>query len=138
MEESMPLQSLNNEQLCLSSNGIAYSEEVDPSQIFLSQSQLEIVERFNNVINNITLNTDANKTEYSDNSIPAIDCKYYTLDEFKSQRYNSNKQSKDHYENKVLKPVLCHPCQYHLANVNFYFIFHLFFSVCLFLLLFYF
>ena len=36
---------------------------------------------------------------------------------------------KDHYENKVVKPVLCHPCQYHLVNVNFYFIFHLFFSV---------
>ena len=45
---------------------------------------------------------------------------------------------KDHYENKVVKPVLCHPCQYHLVNVNVYFIFHLFFSVCLFLLLFHF
>ena len=41
-------------------------------------------------------------------------------------------------ENKVVKPVLCHPCQYHLVNVNVYFIFHLFFSVCLFLLLFHF
>ena len=40
---------------------------------------------------------------------------------------------KDHYENKVAKPVLCHPCQYHLVHVNVYFIFHLFFSVCLFL-----
>ena len=38
---------------------------------------------------------------------------------------------KDHYENKVVKPVLCHPCQYHLVNVNFYFIFYLFFSVCM-------
>ena len=45
---------------------------------------------------------------------------------------------KDHYENKVVKPVLCHPCQYHLVNVNVYFIFQLFFSVCLFLLLFHF
>ena len=45
---------------------------------------------------------------------------------------------KDHYENKVVKLVLCHPCQCHLVNVNVYFIFHLFFSVCLFLLLFHF
>ena len=45
---------------------------------------------------------------------------------------------KDHYENKVVKHVLCHPCQYHLVNVNVYFIFHLFFSICLFLLLFHF
>ena len=29
---------------------------------------------------------------------------------------------KDHYENKVVKRVLCHPCQYHLVNVNVYFI----------------
>ena len=86
----MPLQSLNNGQLNLTSNGIAYSEEVHPNQIFLSQSQLETLERFN-VINNITLNTDENKTDASDNSIPAIDCKYYTLDEFKSQKYNPNK-----------------------------------------------
>ena len=39
---------------------------------------------------------------------------------------------KDHYENKVIKPVLCHPCQYHLVNVNVYFIFHLFFC-CMFI-----
>ena len=78
MEESMPLQSLNNDQVNLTAKGIAYSEEVDPSQIFLSQSQLEILQRFNNIINNITLES----TVEDNDNIPAIDCKYYTLEEF--------------------------------------------------------
>ena len=36
---------------------------------------------------------------------------------------------KDHYENKVVKPVLCHPCQYHCSYCSHLSIFYQFFVV---------
>ena len=92
MADSLPLLTLNDNQFELTANGIDYSDEIDPRQIFLSQSQLETLDRFNNAINNITFNLDEDKTETeSENSVPSIDCKYYTIDDSKSQKFNSNK-----------------------------------------------
>ena len=78
MADSLPLLTLNDNQFELTANGIDYSNEIDPIQIFLSQSLLETIDRFNNAIYNITFNLDEDKTETeSENSVPSIDCKYY-------------------------------------------------------------
>ena len=92
MADSLPLLSLNDNQFDLTAKGIEYTEDIDHNHIFLSQSQLETLDRFNKAINNITFNLDENKTEIENkNTVPPIDCKYYTIDDFNSLKTNSNK-----------------------------------------------
>ena len=59
---------------------------------YFSQPQLEVLDRFNAAINNITfdLNEENNIIE-NENIIPPANCKYYTIDEFHTQTFNSDK-----------------------------------------------
>ena len=51
MADSIPRLTLVDKQFELTANGIDYTEETDLSHIFLSQPQLEMLDRFNAAIN---------------------------------------------------------------------------------------
>ena len=61
-------------------------EELDVNEIFLNDSQIEIIRQINKAINNGFDNYD--KVETDDNNIPIIDCKYYTTGNFNQQNFN--------------------------------------------------
>ena len=92
MADSIPFLTLDDKQFEFTAKGIDYTEEIDLSSIFISQPQLEMLDRFNAAINNITfdLNEENNIIE-SENIIPHANCKYYTIDEFHTQKFNSDK-----------------------------------------------
>ena len=73
-----PLLTLDDKQFELTANGIS---QTDLNHIFLSQTQLEMLGRFNAPINNITF--DLNE-ENNGISIPPANCKYYTIEEVQS------------------------------------------------------
>jgi hypothetical protein len=83
---------LDNNQVTLTANGVNFPEDKDPTQMFLSDSQQEILNKFNNAIIEITNNMNSEKDDPDDNIHP-VDCKYYTIDQFKSLKINPNKHS---------------------------------------------
>ena len=89
--ESFPLSNLDNNQVTMTANGVNYPDDQDP-QMFLSESQQEILNKFNNAINKITNNMNSEKDDPDDNIQP-VDCKYYTLDNFKALKIKANKHS---------------------------------------------
>ena len=51
-----------------------------------------MLDRFNAAINNITFDlNDENDDIVIENSIQPVNCNYYTIEEFKSQKFNSDK-----------------------------------------------
>ena len=92
MADYVPFLTLDDKQFELTAKGIDYTEEIDLSSIFISQPQLEMLDRFNAAINNITfdLNEENNIIE-NENIIPPANCKYYTIDKFHTQKFNSDK-----------------------------------------------
>ena len=71
----MPRLKLDDNQLQLTVDGIDYEDHINVSNMFLSQSQLEIFDKFNKVMSNIALS----------DTTPVINCKYYSISEFKKQ-----------------------------------------------------
>ena len=91
IKDSMPLSNLDNNQVTMTSNGVNYPEDQDP-QMFLSESQQDILNKFNNAIIEITNNMNSEKEDLDDNIQP-VDCKYYTLDRFKTLKLKADKHS---------------------------------------------
>ena len=90
LHESLPFLNLDNNQFKLNSNAINYPEDTDTSQIHLSESQQLMLTKFNNAIDEITNNLYNEKDDPADNIQP-VDCKYYTLDNFKNLKIKANK-----------------------------------------------
>ena len=92
MTDSLPFLCLSDKKFELTANGIEYSEEIDRGQRFLSQSQQEMLDRFNDAIANITfnLNNDKQDTEI-ETSVPSTSCKYFTINELNPQKIDPNK-----------------------------------------------
>ena len=90
IKDSMPLSNLDNNQVTMT-YAINYPEDQDP-QMFLSESQHDILNKFNNAIIEITNNMNSEKEDLDDNIQP-VDCKYYTLDQFKTLKLKADKHS---------------------------------------------
>ena len=87
-QENLPFLNINDKQHELTMDGINYPEESDVNNLFLNQSQLNIINKINNLTNQYSDNNDAD----FDDAIPLIDCQYYSTDSFKSMKFNSSKE----------------------------------------------
>ena len=86
-QENIPFLKLNDKQHGLTMDGINYPEEIDVNNLFLNQSQLSIVNKINNL-----MNQNSNNVLDYDDDVPFIDCKYYSADSFKRMKFNSSKE----------------------------------------------
>ena len=96
--ETLPTLDLDDNELNLAMKTINIPWELDVNEIFLNDSQIEIIKQINKAINNgfdnsDKVETDDNNipiidcTDKGDNNIPIIDCKYYTTDKFSQQKF---------------------------------------------------
>ena len=77
LAETLPLQDLDNNQFELTSQGIDIPEEVNVNDILLSTTQKYMINKINAAIGRgFDLSDEINETN-------PIDCKYYTIDQFK-------------------------------------------------------
>ena len=88
LADTLPLLSLNNKQFDLTSKGIDYPEDIDIEDIFLSHTQLDMVNKINAAIaDGFDIDNDRSDPK-SENEIHPIDCKYYTIDKLNEQKFN--------------------------------------------------
>ena len=87
--ESLPFLQLDNNKFKLTADAINYPDDSDPKQMFLSESQQEILNKFNSAIDEISNNLQNEKDDPADNILPC-DCKYYTVDDFNSRKATRN------------------------------------------------
>ena len=92
LEQNLPLQQLDDYKFRLTVDGINYPDETDPTQMLLSESQLEMLNKFNKAIDDITSDLNSDKDDDSD-EIKPVDCKYYTTDELKGLKIKTDKHS---------------------------------------------
>ena len=64
---------------------------INNSSIPKSQSQQEMLDRFNDAIANITFNLNNDKQDTEITSVPSTNCKYFTINELNSQKIDPNK-----------------------------------------------
>ena len=78
----MPFLNLDNNQFNLTTKGIDYPDEVNIDEIFLSTTQLNMMQKINKAIDN-SFNFNDDKVDLdTENKINPIDCKYYTINQF--------------------------------------------------------
>ena len=86
LTETLPLQSVNNTQLHLTTKGIDFPDEVNVDDIYLSATQLNMINNINQAIGSgFGLLEDSNDTD-TENEINPIDCKCYTTDQFNEKK----------------------------------------------------
>ena len=86
--ENLPFLDLNNKQYDLTMDGINYPEETDLDRLFLNESQMRIINKINNLINQANNSTDFD----DDDDVPFVDCQYYSTESFKAKKFNSGKE----------------------------------------------
>ena len=89
LRESLPTLNLDDNQLNLTMNGVDYPEEVNVNEIFLSESQIGILNKINEAIKSFDYSNDETENE---NEVPPIDSKYYNIKDFNAQNFNPLKQ----------------------------------------------
>ena len=73
-------------------NNINIPDVIDKDKLFMTDSQLEIIEKINMVIKSFNSNKlNENDENEIEDCIPFIDCKYYSTDEFNKQNFDSKK-----------------------------------------------
>ena len=90
LSDSLPLQTLNNNQFDLTSKGIDYPEELNVEDIHLSFTQLDLVRKINNSISKGFINISDDDSD-DDDDVQPIDCKYYSIEELNGKKHNSIK-----------------------------------------------
>ena len=91
LANSLPLLKLDNNQFDLTTQGIDFPDEVNIDELFLSTSQLSMIKRVNEAIDN-GLDLDDESAEIDpENELHPIDCKYYNIEQFNGKRFNSIK-----------------------------------------------
>ena len=90
LTETLPFQSLNNTQLHLTTKGIDFPDEVNVDGIYLSASQLNIINNINRAIDSGFGLLEVSKDTDTENEINLIDCKYYTTDQFNEKKLKLN------------------------------------------------
>ena len=91
--EIFPFSSLNDNQFYMTANkGILNSENVQ-LDLTLTEYQKEVCNNLNTLINNnaFDLDTENDTEDVNEEILPAINCEYYTIDEFTSAKFNSAK-----------------------------------------------
>ena len=88
LAESLPFLDLNNKQVDLTAQGIDIPDEVNIDEIFLNETQLNMIRKINKAIDGFDLSDD--RTDIEEERHP-IDCKYYSTDQFNEQKFNSIK-----------------------------------------------
>ena len=91
LAETLPLQDLDNNQFDLTSKGIDIPEEINVDDIFLSTTQKYMINKINAAIGRDFDLTDDITDLDPENATNPIDCKYYTIDQFKEQKLNPTK-----------------------------------------------
>ena len=87
LRDALPTLDLTPLELKLTMDGLDLPTNVTAEDIFLDDSQLEIIDKINKAIHDGLLTDNDN----DDDDISPIDCKYYTLDSFCKQKFNSKK-----------------------------------------------
>ena len=88
LKETLPTLNLTPMELKLTMDGTDLLDDVSAEDIFLDDSQLALIEKINRTITDgITHNNDSD----DDSHISPVDCKYYTIDTFAKQKFNSKK-----------------------------------------------
>ena len=91
LANSLPLLKLDNNQFDLTTQGIDFPDEVNIDELFLSTSQLSMIKKVNEAIDN-GLDLDDESAEIDpENELHPIDCKYYNIEQFNGKRFNSIK-----------------------------------------------
>ena len=89
LRETLPALGLDDAEFNLTMNGIDFPDEINVNEIYLSDSQKEIINKINEaIINGIN---GSNEEIDDENDIPPIDCKYYTTNQFNAQNFESQK-----------------------------------------------
>ena len=77
----------------LTTKGIDYPNEVNIDNIFLSTTQLNMMQKINKAIE-YSFNFNDDKVDLdTETEINPIDCKYYTINQFNDKHLNSTKHS---------------------------------------------
>lgn len=93
LRDTLPTLDLNNNEFLLTMKGINYSSEEpkDLNDILLTDRQLELTNKINAAIA-AGSNYDTDDDDGLDNeNMDMVDCKYYTIDSFNDQKFNTNK-----------------------------------------------
>ena len=87
------MHTLDDKQFDLTAQAIKYPEEHDPSKIFLSGPQQEMLNKFNTIIEDITFNLDGKEEcdDSEDYDVQPVDCKYYTIEEFQNLKIKNDR-----------------------------------------------
>ena len=125
LEQNLPLQQLDDYKFRLTVDGINYPDETDPTQMLRSESQLEMLNKFNKAIDDITSDLNSDKDDDSD-EIKPVDCKYYTTDELKGLKIKTDKHSSILYMNITSIQSHIEELRIILKNLN-----HTFDCVCI-------
>ena len=107
LRETLPALNLNDIEFNLTMEGIDYPEETNINDIFLNETQIEIVNTINKVINNgFDCHNDITENE---SEVPSIDCKYYTTNEFIAQKF-------DPIKNVSILHLNIHSVEFHIEE----------------------
>ena len=84
-----PFFNLNEKQHSLILKGINYPEETEVANFYLTESQKHIINKINNLVSQFCNDNDESD---SDDNVPFIDCQYFSVDSFKSKKFDSSKE----------------------------------------------
>ena len=93
IKENMHFSDLNDNEFYVSVKmGTLHNSEI-AAEFVPSDFQKKVLEQLNTAINNNAFDLDADETDDYENEdiIPALNCNYYTLDEFLATKFNSSK-----------------------------------------------
>ena len=91
LKNNMPFSSLNDNEFYIAvTKGVLNSKNSEPS-FTPSDYQKRIIEQFNWTINNNAFDLDAGSEENEEEIIPALNCNYYSIEEFSSAKFSSSK-----------------------------------------------
>ena len=86
LSDNLPFLKLNDKQFHLIRQGINYPDEADIDLLDLSHTQMQILQQIN-----AALERGIGESSNDDDSEPPIDCKYYSIDQFNSKKFNDTK-----------------------------------------------
>ena len=91
LKDSLPFSDLSEKQFELTMQGINYPHETDLDALNLSKTQMLMVNKLNKMVNDFINDTNSDEDEYEDN-ISIVDCKYFSIEEFKKRKFNPCKE----------------------------------------------
>ena len=91
LADSIPFSKLNNNEFGVSvKKGIINSDDIDTNFV-PSDFQKHVFDQLNRDINNNAFDLDTDDNSSGEDIVPAINCQYYSIDEFSAANFNPNK-----------------------------------------------